>query len=98
MGVPRPICKQAKPHKWGWPEQAWEPPEHQLPWWLWGWILPAEPAEPGAGQGNFPEPWGSPEGLEGSYSRVGSALVLGDLGSPLNLCTMGLYWGEGGCR
>lgn len=99
LGSPTAICRQAKPHKCGWPGQAWDPPQHQLPQWLWGWILPAEQAEPGAGQGNFPEPWGISQGLGGPlHSDAASSLVLGDLGSPLSPCTMGLYWGEGGCR
>lgn len=95
-GPPLP-SRRAKPHTCGWPGQRGDPPEHQLPRWLQGWILPAEPGEPGAGQGNFSEPWGNAQGLEPPHSRVGSALVPGDPGSPLRPCAMGLYRGESGC-
>lgn len=62
-GPPLP-SRRAKPHTCGWLGQRGDPPEHQLPRWLQGWILPAEPGEPGAGQGNFSEPWGNAQGLE----------------------------------
>lgn len=78
---------------WGpprWPGQAWEPPEHHG-----SGSCQQSQRNQEQDKATCTSHGAAPKAL---HSRVGSALMLGDLGSPLSPCTMSLYWGEGGCR
>lgn len=70
-----PVPRQAEPrYAWGCLWQAWEPPEHELPWCLQGWILPVVPRA--AGQGDPPELWGKTTAV-GQPPRPGSPHAAG---------------------